>query len=470
MNAETGAVVAVVQYSNAKASDAGGGAIPIGRAADFFDPVRRALDPDQPPVATRRWRDALGREGWEGLGKTWERRGWVDLVVDGNESCWRVKVDADDFDELSVRASNLPDSVAEALFKWSQRRGIRDQGEVKLLGKLLAGAVLPDTVRQRIWDNRLADELLLRLRVNRESVLFDVPWEFMTIEANGGERYLAAEERFGFVRVVPHPDPGMVSSTPSGGTVRAVGIVVHPKSWQKFMPRLEAKPWPKAGSVAAELEADVGASPRFQLEPVERPTPFEVQEALRAEKGPTEIVHYIGFGQIKDGTAALAFSDDADDVAWRGADELFEWVAGSGARVLLVQLVLPRWDSPFEPVRPTTFVDAVANRVNAVVFTRFPVHPTQCHTFNSAFYGALAAGGSVETAVQQARTMVQKNQYLGDAAGFGSFTLITGPKSDTRLVPPAVSDPLISGTKQEPRDTARPAVRGREGDSFQFSR
>jgi S1-C subfamily serine protease len=90
MHSETGAVVALVQYSNNPTGDSGGGAIPITRAAQHFERVKRALDPDLPPVAAARWRDALGREYWEGLGKPWDAGRWIDLVIGGDSRCWKV--------------------------------------------------------------------------------------------------------------------------------------------------------------------------------------------------------------------------------------------------------------------------------------------------------------------------------------------------------------------------------------------
>jgi hypothetical protein len=465
MNAESGAVVALVQYSNATSNDAGGGAIPIARAAEQFATVRRVLE-QQPPVATRRWRDTLGREGWEGLGKTWEWRRWVDIVVDGSSSCWRVKIDTDDFPAQSIRASNLPDEVAEALFRWSQRRRIRDPDEVRLLGRLLAGAVLTEDVRRYVWENRLADKFLLRLRVDGDSDLFDVPWEFVTMQTNGEEKYLAAEEGFAFVRIAPHPEADKVSIAPSRGEALVVGISVQPKTWQKFMPTLEHSgtrtPWPKIGQVALALTDDIALSRAFKPATVEHPTPFDVQKALappEAYNSSIEIVHYLGFGQVQDnGKAVLAFSDGNDGDTWREAEDVFDWVGKSNARVLVVELLLPRWDSDYEPIHPRTFLRALVNRVNAVIFTRFPVHPHQCRTFNNAFYRVLATGGSVEAAVQQARTEVQKNEHLGDAAGFGSFTIITGPKSDTRIAPHRISNPLITGSKQTQRGTGGRSV------------
>jgi Trypsin-like peptidase domain len=454
MNAETGAVVAFVQYSNGPSTDAGGGAIPVTRAEKAFPQVKRLLD--EPPIATRRWRDGLGQEWWEGLGKSWERRRSIEVVVDGSACAWRVRIDPDDSAPVEVTAGNLPDEVSEALFRWSQRSRVRNPDEVKLLGRLLAGAVFPFDVQRRILENQLADELLIRLRVDGKSDLFNVPWEFVTIQANGDQKYLAASDGFGFVRIAPHPNDVKVSTQPSSSEATVVGIVVEPRAWQKLMPKLDSSgaptPWPRPGQIAQELSRDVGNSGAFDFLPITDPKPFSVQEELgrKREGAPVEVVHYAGFGRFENGKAQIAFADEYGDVAWRDAGVVFGWVAQSEARLLVVEFLLPRYDVETEPVLPKAFLEALSNRVNAVVFTRFPVHPYQCHTFNVALYRELGQGRTVEAAVQRARSEVAGNEFLGDAAAFGSFTLVTGPKSEMRLVQARVPDSLTVGTKQEP--------------------
>jgi hypothetical protein len=449
MNSETGAVVALVQYSNNPTGDSGGGAIPITRAATLFEPVRRALDRDRPPVATARWREALGREYWEGLGKRWEAGRWIDLVVGGDSRCWKVRMLAAGLEELSLDSRNLTDEVAAAVFRWSQGRVVRDEEGVELLGRLLAGAVLPDPLPARLLRSSGGDAVLLRLQIDGASELFDVPWEFAALKANGDLKYLAAEKQCGFVRVVPHPDEEQVETKPGPQTGRVVAAAIQPKAWQKFMPTIDETPWHKPGQVAADLAVAVGSAGTFKLDRVEPATPVELQNTLDAKAGvPTEVVHYVGFGRVRDGKPQLACAD-GDAVTWQNADNVLDWFAASGARVVVVQLLLPRWDAEHPRIRPRAFLRALRGRVNAVVFTRFPVHPKQAHEFNGKFYETLGKGGSVEAAVQSGRNQVRGNVFFDDAAAFGSFALVTGPKPDTRLAPLPVNDPLRAGTQQE---------------------
>jgi hypothetical protein len=475
MNAETGAVVAIVQSSEGTSTDAGGSAIPITRAASAFSRVGELLA--ESPFAAACWRSKLGPTAWETLGKVWEPRQWVDVVVDGSACRWRVKVGIDEADGLEITAGHLPDEISEALFHWSQRRHVRDSNEVKLLGRLLAGAVFPSEVADRIKESSSAAGLLVRLRIDGSSDLFDVPWEFVTVPGNDDVEYLAAVERCGFVRVAPHPNEAQIVLSPTTGPARVVGIVVHPAAWQKFMPRLgdagAPTAWPRVGQVAQELQKDIEGLESFTFTPLTDAKPFTLQAALPPKSADAvEVVHYIGFGRYRDGNAEMAFGDDYDAVTWRDAKDFFGWVAQSGARLLVVQFVLPRYDIDSEPVPPRAFLSALSNRVNAVVFTRFPVHPQQSHTFNAALYRVLADGEPIEVAVQRARTEVAGNQFLGDAAGFGSFTLVTGPKSDMRIVAAKSPDPFSSGRKQNESTglDREPEINRRVSDNMSFTR
>src|SRR5439155_829522 len=123
-------------------------------------------------------------------------------------------------------------------------------------------------------------------------------------------------------------------------------------------------------------------------------------------------------------------------------------VVESGARALVVEFVLPRLDMVVDPVSPRVFLPALSNRLNAIVFTRFPVHPRLVQTFNTALYRELGEGRPIEAAVHQARRQLHRTPLLGDAAGFGWFALVTGPKADLQLRPVRPVKPVDTGPKQ----------------------
>jgi Trypsin-like peptidase domain len=476
LNTRTGAVVGMVRYSAEDETAGGGGAIPIERAIDRFDLVGTCYH--EPPTATRRWRDALGAVNWQALGYRWGWERMLEVKVSGNRDGWRVQVDPDDDVPHEVTTEGLPRTVFKALFKWAERRHVRSAEEVGLLGQLLTSAVFPSGVASRLLDERLADELLLRLHFEGNSDLFDVPWEFVSVETNGEDRHLAAREGLGLVRVGAHPDPGTVVTAPFEGEGRVVGIVLQPDDWQSIMPRVlysgSAVRWPDPSEIMGSLKAAVEGPGELRFAPLESPTAKELSEALAEPlegKTSLEVVHYLGFGNFENGRAFLALSDGYGAVYWRAATDVFKWVADSGARVFVAELMHPPPDRELEPIPARTFLGALGGRVNAVVFTRFPVHPREFNPFNETLYEALSAGESIEAAVQRARKALDDLQALGDAAGFGAFTLITGERADLRLRPVAVSTPLKSGAQQQRRDTARDAqagaaARGQTMDKF----
>jgi hypothetical protein len=99
---------------------------------------------------------------------------------------------------------------------------------------------------------------------------------------------------------------------------------------------------------------------------------------------------------------------------------------------------------------PPSKLLTLRGRTNAVVFTRYPVHPWQFATFNTRFYHALESK-AVEQAVRDARLQLAEDQPLNDAAGFGWITLVTGPTAGMRIVAPSsvpAGDPRDMVTRQ----------------------
>lgn len=451
LNAETGAVVAVMQYSKNTEADMGGGAIPVSRAAAAFKAVEEVIA--EPPTAASRWRKVLGADAWQALGYRWGWNRMLEVRISGTRDGWKVQVDPDDEAPREVTTEGLPQDVFRALFSWAERRHVHDAEEVSLLGRLLAGAVFPSEAASKVLSDRLHDELLLRLHFDpTDSDLFDVPWEFVTVRSGEEDRHLAADENMGLVRVGRHPDPGEVTTAPYHGDAQVVGVVIEPYEYQQSMPRLPDAGWPSVGEILKSQQKAVESSRGLRCVGLGNPTSLDVSDRLEAESdegASIEVVHYIGFGRVDNGRPQIAFSDGEDGVYWRPAGDFFKWVASSGARLLVVEFVLPPLAMEFEALPPKTFLGALSKRVNAVVFTRFPVHPKELNMFNTTLYAALGEGKAVETAVQLARQRVDRLRALGDAAVFGTFSLITGERADMRLVPVEVSSPVETTAAQE---------------------
>lgn len=166
-----------------------------------------------------------------------------------------------------------------------------------------------------------------------------------------------------------------------------------------------------------------------------------------------DVVHYIGFCR---GENKIALSDGEGGVTWRDISQVVGWMFDSGARLIILQFGLPPAGNDWDSMPPRTFL-TLRGRVNAVLFTRYPIHPRQFANFNDVLYPALAED-PIESAVQRARTEVAGNQPLNDAAAFGWFTLVTGPQAGMRLVAPPPGDPG-GGTRQpNTATTSKPTV------------
>ena len=464
VSSESGTVVAIVQYRGEAAPAAGGGAIPIGRAAATFEQVQALLA--EPPVAAREWRGTLGRDRWLSLGHEWG--GWavrVDVKLLGDRREWTVRIQATGAEEVSetYNVRNLPDEIPTGLFNWAERRRIGDRKEAALVGRLLSGAMLPIGITPIFSGTQQPDDVLVRLEVDASSQLFDVPWEFMTVGDPGSERHLATEDGFGFARIVPREAPNAVDIGPAFADAAVLGIVVQPPAWDRQMPvlRLPDRPvdWPKSPELVRRLERAVAASQRLKFRALENPTPNDLEDAVRDEMGDSltlEVVHYVGFGKTEAGEAKIAMLNTRGDVEWRAIEDLFEAVHQSGARFLLVEFLLPRSGTQPEPVRPSAFKAALRGRLNAIVLTQFPTHPDQIEAFDEDLYKGIGLGLPIEKAVQHARRVVYRNGLWDNPAMFGSFALITGPRSEMTLL----SATTTTAKQMQPAPAVAPAAAG----------
>ena len=435
LSVETGAVVALMQYANE--DEQGGGGVPIDRVQLEFDDVRRYLE--EPPVAVRRWRDTLRREGWEKLGlkSRWDQT--FDITVGGTPSAWEITLDTHSEPPCPNNGSALPDTISEALFAWAQSRRLHDQDDLKLLGSLLGAALFPAKVLSRLQSEAQCDHLLVRLKFDDESDLVDVPWEFAEADFAGKSYQIGTEASISFVRVAEHQSKVQVSTAPPSSPAQVLSIIVQPQNWMGSMPQkggaTKEKEWPGAGDLMRRLDTALKPCSRLYLTGDANPEPWHVRDVVDAKDPPPhiDIVHYMGFGNFDGECAEVAFSDGQGGVVMLPIEDLFEFAEKSGARLLVTQFFLPPIDLDFEPIPPRVYRQALRGSINAILYTRYHLHPRQTNAFNSSFYRNLGAGRRVEEAVQLARRDVQTNRPLKDIAGFGWFNLLTGPSSSMRF-------------------------------------
>src|SRR5207248_2662285 len=185
----------------------------------------------------------------------------LDLRLEGTRSRWQVGlIEGGKLIEQTVR--DLGPEVAEVLFRWAQRGRISSEGEVKLLGRLLSGALFPQGIRERLYELRQADDVMVRLE-SSDADLIDMPWEFATVPiidedpARGEETFLAAELNYQFNRLARQAREPVEPT----GIPRVLGVVVQPSSDRLPMAldqHGKAARWPEnVDKLADELTAAV---------------------------------------------------------------------------------------------------------------------------------------------------------------------------------------------------------------------
>ncbi|GAA1694629.1 hypothetical protein GCM10009733_107970 [Nonomuraea maheshkhaliensis] len=450
LSTKSGAVVSLTRWSMDAADALGGSAVPVAVAAGRFEEIAALLKTSTPAMVP--WRDALGRDGWQGLGRSWDIGACVDLRVSGKRNSWQISLEPHLSHGLTGR--DLGEDVAEALFRWAQRRRVCDADEVSLLGPLLASALFPRDVANHLSAISQADSVLVRLHVEHGNDLTDIPWELAAVPGER-DKFLAADEKFRFVRV-SDTDLADGDLTPSAGpatTPAEVGVlaaVAQPRHWARqyplVPPRHRGSPyrWPKPSDMCTRLGERVERA-GFVVNVLPEPRWSAVQDALRT--GTYTVLHFMGVGQREDdGTPLIAFvDDDGDGESWEDPRGVIRTAAAYGVRLVVFELLMPPTDYNYEPLTPSALGDVITGSVSAVMLTHLPVHPKQCKVFNDSFYEALGRGESIETAVQAGRRMLKVDKPVEDAAGFGWFTLVTGPQSGVRLVSPVAESPLTPG-------------------------
>ena len=493
VSTETGTVTAIIQsVFGAPETAPGGEAVPVSVAAREFPEVADLLSDPETEPGTVKWRDALGPVNWQLRGKRWHVGKCVDLHIHGGRQEWVVGTDPPPANGHTRRGPDLGLESAEAIFSWAQGRHASGLEEVKLLGHLLGNALLPVPLQEQMDRLGRADEVLVRLHVAADSMLADIPWELASVRhpddqplaaADKNRLFIAADPRYQFVRVtdeaVGHCDP-VVPESPHDITV--LTVVAQPAdrpipqslgTGQRSARPDEAGAQEDRRKATRErlrkaiasgnfstcppmpAQARTANDQRRRARPASR-TPLrtyaEVKDALQAatdKRAHYDVVHFMGTGMLNaHGQPIILFEQDDGTASEQDMNEFLKDVSDSGARLLVLELLLPLDSHDCEPLTCKELPGILGGSVEAAVLTSLPVHLSQCELFNNTFYKALGEGDSIVAATQLARTALKNNKPHSDAAGFGWFAVITGPQSDIRLISQAPQAPTSHGSRQ----------------------
>jgi len=452
VSALSGAVIAVVRTSNDPQDALGGGAIPISRAAEAFREVKDALQKTTPAMGA--WRDVLDRGNWQRLGRSWNTEERIDLHVSGALTRWVIRVEQDAALKVRLGGGNLGAEAAEAIFHWARRRHARGPEEVALLGRLLGSALFPKAVKWHLVKASRADSVLVRLHVDQDNILADIPWELAAVPlpGDGDEvRYLAADRKLRFARVLNKPgNPSSVAPKPQASVLLAVAQPLGWKYKDVRGPRGDPIKWPNQDTMRDRLYNGIDAKAftvRWPRSPDQGSLYDELEKAYE-EGRPYDVLHYMGTGDQENGKASIVFAGHRGQVWWEDVRKVLGAAARFGVRLVVLELMLPPEDHNLEQIAYRAVGKIIGGSVEAAVLTNLPVHPEQCEIFNSKFYESLGRGETVETAAQLARHDLQSINPIGDAAGFGCFSIVTCPQSDICLVSPLQQDPTVRGAQQ----------------------
>jgi hypothetical protein len=444
----TGAVVAVVRWSEDPGDALGGGSTPLSAVLPVSEPLQALAK--KPPPAVKQWRDVLGRPTWEALGKDWDLKARVDLQISGARRGWRISMDQTGapVHELTVR--DLGEDVAEALFRWAQRSRVRQQDEVELLGRLLASALIPPSVAGHLRSVQDAS-VLVRLHFQQGNDLADIPWELAAVPGRN-DQFLAADASFQLVRVAPG-DCRQVPPASETRQVNVFAVVAQPDQWSfpDVSGEKREKPykWSSIDEISQDLSESITRGNGFSLHADKtflNPGWIEVKEEIESSwtewlsDGAPWVFHYAGVGKmLSDGPNLCFVSAQRSEAEWVPAQDVIEVAGQYGASMLVLELMPPPDGDNSRPVTPSSLGQVIGGNLCAVVLTHLPVHPMQLRRFNQVFYQKLKAGEAVEVAVQHGRAQLYKEKPVEDSACFGWFTLVTGSGQGFTLTvkPPA---------------------------------
>ncbi len=304
--------------------------------------------------------------------------------------------------------SDLRRATLRVFEDWLADDRIRRDRETKVLGTHLYEAIfngeIPDLLSDKIKEAKEANQRLrLQLSVEKEvGELIGLPWEFLYSPKR--QNFLATDVNLVLSRYIPL-GVEREALDPQESPLNILVAVSRPKDEAAVISK-------EVVAAIKNLEEDHPVT----VNRIDQPTIDDLEDALSKYK--PHVFHFIGHGdfdqQDKVGKIALikADSQDADWCTDQNLVQLFKDTEVFPRLVFLHMCDAGKSDSikfslqAFSGFAP----NLIHARIPSIVAMQYPIKNGDARRFSLAFYGELAKGETVDTAVQEGRRRLDRNR------------------------------------------------------------
>lgn len=366
-----------------------------------------------------------------------------------NEEWWVTGyLDGEQIGSHAVDLNKVRLEVARVFRDWASREAaersrVESEEEVRLLGTILARAVMGGPIEASFWEEYAKArertdgwfEVTLRFERDHSNHVEDLiylPWEYLCFEReDGADLFLAFDRAVSLTRTLAWPpgkSPARPARTnegkPSDGLFVLLVAVKPPDCDETFVKRVD-----ETIAVMRELEDEL---PQMTLRVLEAPDPLQLSDAIARTQLPGgqdfHVVHYVGAGKFRAGRDQLTMKQ-AGNVAYVDRSAFSPKLDGKPRLVVLQLCGSPKEDLPADL---TAFAPELLERgVDAVLASQYPLMRSLVRPFTRQLYTKLAGAESIERAVQDARYAVYDNSQ--NSPSFVSLALFVRDLGTTIL-------------------------------------
>ena len=294
----------------------------------------------------------------------------------------------------------------------------------KLFDTVFTGPIQDTLVRSVDAANHNSHGLRIRLRLADVPNLADLPWEYLF--ASDMHRFLALSDGTPVVRYLELNQP--VAELRVTPPLCVLAVVSNPKG---VPPLTVEQEWTHLHDALADLQS----KDLVRLERLEHATLAALQERLRQKDKGVHILHFIGHGEFDPAanTGGLAFEDDAGNLYLVSADQLAMLLHDTETLRLVFLNACEGAQSSQKDAFSGVAQTLVQQGVPVVIAMQCEIGDAAAVALATSFYGSLADGCPVDTALSEARKALSAS---GDDLEWGTQVLFSRSADHYILAPP----------------------------------